>query len=60
MGLFSSLIGTGLSIAIRYELAIPGNPLFGSNYQIYNVTITAYAIIIIVYVVFILIGGFGN
>lgn len=60
-GLFSSVLGTGLSIAIRYELAIPGSPLFGSNLQIYNVTITAHAFIIIFFVVIpILIGGFGN
>jgi cytochrome c oxidase subunit 1 len=60
-GLFSSLLGTGLSIAIRYELAMPGSPLFGSNLQMYNVTITAHAFIIIFFVVMpILIGGFGN
>jgi len=60
-GLFSSIIGTTLSMIIRIELSFPGSPLFGTNFQAYNVTVTAHAFIIIFFVVIpILIGGFGN
>src|SRR5579872_4641481 len=60
-GLFSSVIGTTLSILIRIELSAPGSQLFGSNFQAYNVTVTAHAFIIIFFVVIpVLIGGFGN
>ena len=60
-GLFSSIIGTTLSMIIRIELSFPGSPLFGTNFQAYNVTVTAHAFIIIFFIVIpIIIGGFGN
>jgi len=44
---FSGLLGTALSMLIRFELAYPGNQIFYGNYQYYNVVITAHALVMI-------------
>ena len=43
--LFSGVIGTVLSMIIRAELALPGTQILNGNYQIYNVVITAHALL---------------
>jgi len=40
-------LGTILSFLIRTELAYPGNQIFDGNYQLYNVVVTAHALIMI-------------
>jgi cytochrome c oxidase subunit 1 len=56
---WAATVGTSLRIIIRSELRQPGS-LFGDE-QLYNVTVTRHAFIIIFFFVIpILIGGFGN
>jgi cytochrome c oxidase subunit 1 len=57
----AGLIGGGISVAMRVQLAHPGGTLIGDDHQLYNVLITAHGLIMIFFVVMpALIGGFGN
>nr|QTF98752.1 cytochrome c oxidase subunit I [Ruditapes philippinarum] len=57
--IWSGLMGTGLSIIIRMELAMPGKML--EDGQLYNLVVTAHGLVMIFFLVMpMMIGGFGN
>lgn len=59
--IFSGLIGTGFSVLIRAELSTPGVQILGGNHQLFNVIITAHALLMVFFLVMpALMGGFGN
>lgn len=45
--IFSGTIGTSMSVLIRAELATPGTQILSGDYQLYNVLISAHAILMI-------------
>ena len=60
-GAFSGVIGTALSVYMRFELSRPGLQFMIDNVSLWNVFITLHAFIMIFFMVMpILIGGFGN
>jgi cytochrome c oxidase subunit 1 len=61
LGAFSGVIGTALSIFMRFELSRPGLQFMVDNVSLWNVFITLHAFIMIFFMVMpLLIGGFGN
>lgn len=59
-GFLAGLLGAFYSFLIRLELAQPGSQVF-TNYQTYNVVITAHGLLMIFFFVMpVLIGGFAN
>lgn len=59
--LISGMLGTAFSVAIRAELASTGVQVLGADHQLYNVIISAHALLMIFYMVMpALVGGFGN
>jgi cytochrome c oxidase subunit 1 len=60
-GLFSGVVGTTFSLLIRMVLSQPGLQILDAGFHIYNVVITAHAIIMIFFMVMpTVIGGYGN
>lgn len=58
---FSGIVATTMSVFIRMERSAPGPQLFAGNGQLYNVMITAHALLMIFFMVMpARMGGFGN
>jgi cytochrome c oxidase subunit 1 len=59
--IFSGLVGTGLSIIIRLELAGPSSQILHNNGQLFNAVVSLHAIAMIFFMVMpMAIGFFGN
>jgi cytochrome c oxidase subunit 1 len=59
--IIAGLIGGLASMAIRVQLMYPGGTLFDGDWQLYNVVVTAHALVMVFFTVMpALIGGFGN
>ena len=59
--IFSGMIGTAFSMIIRLVLSAPGVQFLHGDHQLFNVVITAHAIVMIFFMVMpALVGGFGN
>ena len=57
----AGLVGGGLSVLMRAELAEPGLQIFAGDPHLFNVVVTAHGLIMIFFVLMpALIGGFGN
>nr|UBY46067.1 Cox1 [Porphyridium aerugineum] len=59
-GGFAGILGTIFSVMIRMELESPATQFFMGNFQLYNVVITAHAVLRIFFVRPVLIGGYSN
>ena len=57
----AGILGAAASVALRIQLQQPHGTLFGENYQLYNVVLTAHALLMVFFLIMpALIGGFGN
>jgi len=59
--IFAGMIATAFSVLIRIELSAPGVQFLQGDHQLFNVIITAHALLMLFFMVMpALIGGFGN
>ena len=59
--ILAGLIGGLFSVLFRMQLATPGSDFLGGNHQLFNVLITAHALIMVFFMIMPgLFGGFGN
>ena len=57
----SGVVGGVFSILMRMELAVPGMQVFGTDFQFFNVVVSAHGLIMVFFMIMpAFIGGFGN
>jgi cytochrome c oxidase subunit 1 len=58
---FAGILGAAASVLLRAQLMHPHGTLFGDNFQLYNVVLTAHAFLMVFFLIMpAMIGGFGN
>jgi len=61
LAIIGGLIGGLFSVLFRMQLATPGSDFLGGDHQLFNVLITAHALIMVFFMIMpVLFGGFGN
>ena len=61
LAIIGGLVGGAISFIMRVQLAAPGSEIFGGNHQLYNVAVTAHALIMVFFMIMpAMVGGFGN
>ncbi len=61
LSIVGGVIGALFSVGFRLELMQPGDQIFAGNYQLFNVFITAHALIMVFFMIMpALMGAFGN
>jgi cytochrome c oxidase subunit 1 len=59
--LFCGILGSFMSLIIRLELSAPGNQILGGNHQLFNVLVTAHAVLMVFFLIMpVTMGFFGN
>ncbi|NDF11631.1 MAG: cytochrome c oxidase subunit I [Proteobacteria bacterium] len=59
--IIGGLVGGFMSVLLRMELNAPGDQIFAGNHHLYNVILTAHALIMVFFMIMpVLMGGFGN
>lgn len=56
----AGMVGSGISVIMRLELAAPGNAFLGGNHHMYNVLITAHGLLMIFFMVMPALAGLAN
>jgi cytochrome c oxidase subunit 1 len=61
LAIIGGLVGAIFSVMLRMELMYPGDQFFNGDYQLYNVLITAHALVMVFFMIMpALAGAFGN
>ena len=59
--LFCGILGSFMSLVVRLELSAPGNQILMGNHQLFNVVVTAHAILMVFFLIMpVTMGFFGK
>jgi len=61
IAIIGAIVGSAMSMLMRWELAMPGDGILGGDYHLYNVLVTGHGLLMVFFFVMpAIIGGFGN